>query len=293
MRLTEVDLQNISVRRVTGPGRCIYCGSGNVTLTDEHVIPFALAANTIILERACCVDCQRTIQPYEQEVLAKQLGTFRAQVGAPSRTRKNRSNTKEMHFLEVNKDGKTIRDLGIRTVPIDEVPMMLTLWNPPPPTLLIPNVESQNDLGQPWWVADQSAVKALCEKIAVETESDRVAVKLADVSRISFLRFLAKTAHAYAVAELGLDSFRPFLTGIVLNKSDELGKYVGTGAPSAPFSDDPSQTFQISLGSLPTDYQREMIGVRICIYPMLKTPEYFVIVGEAERDAFSAWRGAQ
>src|SRR3546814_9351920 len=74
--------------RLPSPGQCIYCGNSKSNLRHEHVIPYALAANTMILEKSCCETCQNVIQRYEQEVLKKQLGVFRTQVDAPSRSRK-------------------------------------------------------------------------------------------------------------------------------------------------------------------------------------------------------------
>src|SRR3546814_20200040 len=88
MRLDVHELYKSENIRLPPPGQCIYCGNSKSNLRHEHVIPYALAANTMILEKSCCETCQNVIQRYEQEVLKKQLGVFRTQVDAPSRSRK-------------------------------------------------------------------------------------------------------------------------------------------------------------------------------------------------------------
>ena len=82
MRTRTYEIDRFEKRRIHSPGACIYCGSAfsQNDLTDEHIIPFALGHNTLIFEKASCKHCAATIQPYEQEVLKKQLGDFRLQV---------------------------------------------------------------------------------------------------------------------------------------------------------------------------------------------------------------------
>lgn len=46
-----------------------------------------------------------------------------------------------------------------------------------------------------------------------------VAFKVGDVHEGVLLRFMAKTAHAFAIAKLGLNAFRPLLTEIILRES--------------------------------------------------------------------------
>lgn len=90
MNLKEFDLDRYEKRVVASPGLCIYCGQAlpSDELTDEHVIPYALGHNTLVFQKSSCKPCAAIIQRYEQEVLKKQLGTFRLQVDAPSRTKR-------------------------------------------------------------------------------------------------------------------------------------------------------------------------------------------------------------
>jgi hypothetical protein len=284
MRLSEYDLDKHEGQRVPSPGRCIYC-LGTDNLTDEHVIPFALGANTIIFRDASCRKCAETIQPYEQEVLRKQLGVFRAQVDAPSRNKKkSRIRHADLKFVEIDDDGRAIRDLGKRNYPIEEVPLTLALWQLPEASKLKPETEAEDDHGKPWAYCDMVVAQKLNQSVAAETGSRHTAVEVAEVNRGHFLRFLAKTAHAFAVAALGLDAFRPFLKDIILNCSDDFSKYVGGGPRAAPHEVDPSTTTLLTIGQVDDGPAKGLIVVRLQIYPQLGSPAYIVIVGEPLAD---------
>lgn len=98
-----------------------------VPLTEEHTVPYALGKNSLILEGACCEECQKTIQRYEQEVLKKQLVVFRAMVEAPTRNKKDRLKAMTLSLVEVNENNEFVRDLGDREIPIAEGPLILNL----------------------------------------------------------------------------------------------------------------------------------------------------------------------
>lgn len=275
MKLKEYDLDKYEQRAIASPGLCIYCGEKLPPdqLTDEHVIPFALGHNTLIFRKASCKPCAEIIQRYEQEVLKKQLGNFRLQVDAPSRTkRKDRPTALDIAFVEVDDSGKVIRDLGVRTYGLDEAPLALNLWQLPEARILrgVGNVEGN---GRPWTFAEPRT-DAINRQVAEETGAKNVAMKLGEVNRDHFLRFLAKTAHAFAVAELGVDGFEPFLNDIVLNRDDDIARYVGGTQPMDEGDIDPAGTVFIQIGGA-----EDFVAVFFQIYPPLKSPAYAIIVG--------------
>ncbi|MBL8596425.1 MAG: hypothetical protein JNL14_01670 [Devosia sp.] len=277
MQVSEYDLDQRQGRRVPSPGCCIYCRTSSAGLTDEHVVPYALGAHTLVLEESCCPACQEIIQPYEQEVLRRQLGVFRAQVDAPTRNKKDRPSSVRMHFVEVGDDGTVLRDLGYRPVPLEEVPLSLNLWSSPPPRLLM-KVPSR-DVGRAWTYFDQKAVASLCQKVRAETGANHVAVKTGDVNRKSYLRSLAKMAHAYASAELGLDSFEPLLEEIILDRSDDIEKFVGDAPAESPMHEDPAHTVRIAIGETVGEEAGGYLVATIQLYPMLKSPVHMVVFG--------------
>lgn len=281
MRAIEIDLDDRVTQRVPSPGRCIYCPEAHTKLTDEHVIPYALAAHTLILEKSCCIDCQGIIQRYEQEVLRKQLGNFRTQVDAPTRDKKGRQTELTLRFVEVNSKGEKVRDLGSRALPHSEAPIALNLWSSPPPRLLRDLNLTIDESGRPWTFVEMEVASKLCRMVASEEGVEHVALKLGEVNRHHFLRWLAKTAHAYAVTVLGPDAFEPWLLDVILNRSDDVAQFVGDVADPSPFPPHPAHTFQISLGKAREGPADGCVVVRIQLYPMLNSPSHIVVVGRA------------
>src|SRR3546814_20767151 len=113
MRLDVHELYKSENIRLPSPGQCIYCGNSKSNLRHAHVIPYALAANTMILEKSCCATCRTVIQRYEQEVLNKKLGVFRTQVDAPSRSRKkHRITPVDLPSAEIRDEGRVLGDFG-------------------------------------------------------------------------------------------------------------------------------------------------------------------------------------
>jgi hypothetical protein len=267
MKLKEFDLDRYEKRVVGSPGLCIYCGRQlpPEELTDEHVIPYALGHNTFVFEKSSCKPCAEVIQRYEQEVLKKQLGTFRLQVDAPSRTRrKNRPTTVDLPFVEVDDQGTILRDLGTRTFSLDEAPLALNLWELPEPRLFREDGSPGDDRGQPWSYTDRPVAGRINDQIRTETGARNVAMKVGEINRNHFLRFLAKTAHAFAVAELGIDGFIPCLTDIILDRDDDMTNYVGGTFPTTDRPIAPEVTTSLSIGRADG-----FVAVRIQFYHIL------------------------
>lgn len=150
MELQIYDMELRETVRKPSPGRCIYCGDHRSALTDEHVVPYALGAHTTIFEKASCVACAQTIQIYEQRVLRGQLGIFRARIDAPTRNRKDRPTHQDLRFVEVDRNGSQIRDLGSKSVAIDDAPLNLSVWELAPPRILGEQRAEQDHVGRPW-----------------------------------------------------------------------------------------------------------------------------------------------
>lgn len=285
MKLDVHELYHSKNIRLRSPGRCIYCGHGGHELRDEHVIPYALAANTMILEKSCCETCQNIIQRYEQEVLRKQLGLFRAQVDAPSRTKKkDRIVDVDVQFIEVDDKGQFVRDLGVRSIHVDDLPLAVHLWQSPMPRHLRSPLNPEDEQGSPWWFADHDGIKVLCDSVRKETGANHVAYKSGQVSRLHYLRSLAKTAHAFAAARYGLDAFEPYLLDLILCRSDDVAEFVGDDPFDGPVEDTGNHTLQIFLGEPIGDGEEGLIVARFQLYPTLRSPAHLVVVGKAKID---------
>lgn len=281
MILLEYDIDESPARRLPSPGRCIYCRATGVKLTEEHVIPFAIGKNATILEEACCEPCQSIIQPYEQRVLRHQLGVFRAMVEAPTRNKKDRPKTIRLPLVEINADGAAGRDLGVREVPLSQGPLILSLWQSPPPTILGEPVDPAKAGGAPWRFIEASRADPILQAVADEQGVERVGIVLPPVNRLDYLRSLAKTAHAYVAAELGVDSFEPFLQEVILGRSDDLARFVGDMAGVASIEGPTAHSFKITLGETPTSLGEVggLIVVFMQFWAELGSPPHLVVVG--------------
>lgn len=292
MKLDIHELYTSNTMRFPSPGRCIYCGDGQSKLRDEHVIPYALAANAMILEKSCCEKCQNIIQRYEQEVLKIQLGIFRVQVEAPSRTKKKERTTHvDLQFVEVDDLGQFKRNLGIRTISVDELPLAIHLWQSPMPRRLRGPLTAEQEQGKPWSFADRDGINALCDTVRKETGANHVAYNSGTVNRMHYRRSLAKTAHAFAAARFGIDYFEPFLLDLILCRSDDVSEFVGDDPFAEPVGDSNGHTLQILLGEPVGGQEQGLIAARFQLYPTLGSPAHLVVVGKAKVDIGTRLRG--
>lgn len=281
MILLEHDIDKSPARRLPSPGKCIYCGVVGTKLNDEHVIPYALGKNATILERACCDDCQKTIQPYEQAVLKRQLNVFRAMTGSPTRNKQDRPQVIVLPLVEYDERGRVLRDLGTREIPISDGPLVLNLWQSPPPRILGEEINPTHADGRPWRYVEGSRADPILSRAAEELGVERVGFKLPPVNRLHYMRSLAKTAHAFAAAELGIDSFEPLLTDLILNRSDDVAKFVGDMPGMASLEGPTEHSFKIALGRTPDDLGAAggLIVVFMQLWAALGSPPHLVVVG--------------
>lgn len=297
MKLHQFDLEKKEQKRIPSIGRCIYCGDDQCVLTDEHVIPFALAHNTVIFEKASCIACQKIIQPYEQRILRGQLGVFRARIDAPTRNKKDRPTHTSLRFCEVDDEGTFVRDLGQREIPIEDAPLSFSVWDLPPPRILEEETNDVWHVGRPWTYVQHDVAKKLAREVAKENGSQHVAVKVDEINRDDFLRFLVKTAHAYAMSELGSAAFHPLTTDLILQRSNDLARLVGGDLGQNPHESHPANTTELVVGKITNGPVEGYTAVRIRLYPLLGTPAHIVIVGapigSAPRDSQQFVSGSQ
>ena len=88
---------------------------------------------------------------------------------------------------------------------------------------------------------------------------------------------LAKTAHAYAVAELGIDNFTALLPKAIIGKKPWHSAYlVGGFTERVP----PSKAiYEVEIQEGPAPDGTPLIGVRVRFFGGMGAPTYLVIVG--------------
>lgn len=95
-----------------------------------------------------------------------------------------------------------------------------------------------------------------------------------------FFRMLAKIAHAFAVAEMGVEVFQPFLVPIILrDETANSVQYIGGISGTEPAAEGLHELALVpQLGP-----SEDVVAVRVRLLAPLETPTYFVAVGRRER----------
>ena len=212
-------LQSDSIHRFDTVNECIYCGSKD-QLTDEHIVPFALGGN-FILPRSSCRSCAAITSLDERKVLKGFLHNGRIVTNMPTRRKKNRPTHLKTMLLDDN-DNVTEVDL-----PVSESTATIHLPILEPPAFLTGTVFSSS-VG----VKGIDTIHVGKHPMEVLSKHNKPGIRFETAIDVNaFLRMIAKIAHAYHVANLGLfpRSESPLLP-LIFNSSKGLNNWIGSGA---------------------------------------------------------------
>lgn len=243
-------------------GKCIYCGTTEGKLSEEHITPYALNGALTLL-KASCTACQTITSAIEKTVLRGELLAARAALKTQTRRPKERLKPYPM-LIEQNGSIKQINvtwehHWKVIRLPIFPVPACID--------------------GRPYTSGIQSTSMDVFElheradDIAKKHGADRIVPPELDVK--SFARFVAKMAYGYAVERHGLEAFeRVFVLPAILGTSDDIGRWVGC----SDIREFGVRNCNVSLGFriLPGD----ALLVKLKMFPLFNGAEYIVIVGQ-------------
>jgi hypothetical protein len=227
-------------------GRCIYCGAGPGTrLSREHIVPIGLGGG-LVLPKASCESCSKITQKFEETCLRNTFLPYRVYVGLMRHPQELREGVKE--------NGEF---------------------------LVIPRI-----FGEPGLIYRAPPGRSLAFTYQLHADGDeidrhvqRLAAGEIRFDMDAFARMLAKIAHSYAVAELGLDGIDPELPDLILGKNSDLASYLIGASPHYFPARRDRLSHQISLGLLPHG-ERQLVCVHIRLFATHNTPAYLVIAGE-------------
>jgi hypothetical protein len=195
-------------------GFCIYCGDKQSKLSDEHIIPYAMAGDKIILPQSSCLKCAAVTGAFEQQYLKRTLGLFRNRVGSPTRNPTERS-AKPVVGIGRRVGRAALQDSGERIrIPIRDLPTAYVALKLNPPGVLLGKLPSEAIDGDIWGrhSGGENALRLVSRR--------REGLHIASIQPLTFGRFLAKVAHSYAVASLGFESFQPLLLDLIHGKAE-------------------------------------------------------------------------
>jgi hypothetical protein len=254
-------------------GRCIYCGTDQ-GLTREHIIPLGLSGDRT-LPQASCVVCAKITGEIEKKCLRDMLRPIRTRLGMRSRRKKERPDKLPLHIV---RDGRHVTHY----LPIKDYPTILGMLSFDQPRFLSgkPPQEDKGGLVAPGLYGLNIDVKSYIAEYTKKHGGS--GLSFGPIQPGLYARMLAKIAHAYTVAEYGVDSFSPFLIELILSGTDDPFNLVGGDL------DDPGTKIHVlktdDLHAIMID-EREIRGKRclvvtIQLFACLNAPIYSVVVGE-------------
>jgi hypothetical protein len=228
---------------VKGGSVCIYCGwdGGEDGLHDEHIVPYSLGGNTVLLN-ASCTDCEATTSYLDGYLANAIFGHLRVHLNLQSR----RGHPDTLPAIIALKDGERAVDLATGDHPYF---LNMPIWRPPG---FMTGRQLTEGYGNPgrftYWYLPPNI-------------RDVIGLKDGDIARVidsspphnlsAFARGLAKIAYCNAVMKYGLDGFRHLgTTDIILGRYPNIAYFVGSDptAPSPPYAR--GHQHSVALGSI-------------------------------------------
>ena len=268
--LATVDVSAFPSRRYAPVGRCIYCGTFSAKLGKEHIIPFGLAGNALVLAKASCGTCESITGGFEQSCLRTILGPFRLRVGSPTRNPKERPDKLPLTLA------KLVREEPVATetilVPVQEFPLVFLGLR-----MRAAGILSRDDPAE----SDKIIDFALWTRHNEEDTKKYMgaagsAVRLGQIKPRFFGQMVAKIAYSWAVAEFGYGNFKPLVTDFILGKTGIMNHWVGGDWEIPPPT---KAAFEIK-GTVREERGRKFLLVNVRLFSFFETPQYHVVVGE-------------
>jgi hypothetical protein len=269
-------------KQYSEPGRCIYCGpeeGRGRALTSEHIIALGLGGN-LVIPKASCFRCSKVTCKNEDAALRRMFSAARTHLNLPSRRPKKRPKTIpiKVHFG----DGRSINiELGR-----DESPFVFTMWGFRPAEFL--GGDRSDGLESLWFYGTGNP-----SDLHRWGNTHITAPGVTD-SNIT-VQLLAKIAHSYAAAELGIDNYSPLLVPLIFERNIPRMQMLGNQLVGGLCTEDkqlknpPNSTFLHELWLEGRSYGgRDLIVVGIRLFGCLGSPLYEVVAGENPKTSISS-----
>jgi len=256
-------------KRYPPVGRCIYCGRTE-GLTDEHIVPLALNG-AWILPKSTCPRCSKITAQIETAALHKTYLGYRIQKDFRTRRRKQR-NAKRIKVTR-RSEGKT----EVFYDDFKNAPVFLMHMRLQPPTILTNKEPPKGHSAMSMLIATDIRHFVTTQKLASGEF-------ISEYNHKSVARMLAKIAHAYACAELGLGRFNPLLPGLILGEVEWVYNYLVGGdyvvnAPHTPLPKLPLM-HSLHLTSEKAGSGKRFYVAKIRLFAYEVSPVYTIIVGQ-------------
>ena len=256
----------MTFRSYAPANECIYCGKREEPLSKEHIIPYALGGN-LTLPRASCAKHRDITSAIEGRVAREIYGFYRDSEGIQTRHTSRRDQRKT---ARVTLHGTTFADQPCEIlVPVANLPRLHISVHLPVPQILTGAPLTLGPVGSKVTAqSDPTRVQALLTAQNVKTLKVEAGMQVE-----TFLRVLAKIAHAFASAECGPGSFDPTLLALIEGRSNYLLEYVGAHNPEQRQAALPLVLERVAIREI------TYIVVHISLHSFPALPRYQVVAG--------------
>jgi len=241
---------------------CIYCLRTGVPLSDEHIIPLGWAGNSV-MRKASCSDCAALTSRIERKILRDFWGPAREALNFPTRRPKRRANTLSLPI----DDGVTRQTL---ILPWHDYPAQIALFQLEKPGLLGGKEPSPSFTVLGTWIASLG-------------NNEAVPGQFAEIEEFGyFTRFIAKIAHAFAFAQLGVEAFTywQFLPRVIDETYPHPAFIVGGSGAKAAEQQNISTTFATSFRFVTWIVaELEFLVVQVQLFSDIDGPVYLAVFG--------------
>jgi hypothetical protein len=197
---------------------CIYCGTRERSLTDEHIVPYGLNGN-LVLPKSSCSACAKITSATELKVLRGFLNAGRRKIGIKSRHKRAQKLSTPVKYIigDEYHDGESSFIDGIQSIhlPIFSTPLALggTSKNGYLDSIDIAGFDTMQFDGTIPTINGQKP-----NGIRIHTR----------VHIWNFIRMIAKIAHSYHVAIKGSFPLNESpIVKVALNKSNNVKPWIG------------------------------------------------------------------
>ncbi|MBN1804659.1 MAG: hypothetical protein JW837_05370 [Sedimentisphaerales bacterium] len=251
-------------------GRCIYCNNTD-DLTVEHIIPFGLGGRLELPESSCHRCCKIT-SDFEHTCLRTMYGPLRLLYDLPSRRKKFRPPKLPLKVKQTAEDDWTYID-----VEQERYPFLILFPQLSMPNMLTNETVCHGAKAKTFWIRGASpsyVFKDLLQQLTIQLNVHTIMPE-AKVEVDKFCQMLAKIAYSFAIGELGVETFTPFMIPHILHKEQgDVDNYIGCWPETEKAT---KNLHEISIVEMD---DKNLVVVRIRLLAKLETPIYIVVTGK-------------
>jgi hypothetical protein len=245
-------------------GACIYCGTTNEKLTDEHIVPLSLGGVHIIRE-ASCSNCAKITSRFEGNIAQGLWGDARTAFNAPTRHLKKR---KSVISTSISQEAKEIE------IPSNEYPAGFVFYRMSISGILQGLPENQ-DISAFWTMSmidDDKRRESFFKK-----HGSYPTLKFKHLPK-DFGRMLIKIGYGHILSFLEPEDFNPLCLPYILGEKQNVSYLVGEQTKNfTPISD---LGYSLHSKGFVISENRLLLIAIIRLYANTHSPEYEVVVGD-------------